>query len=422
MNHETPPGRSRRAERLRGVGSTIFAEMSALAVRTGSVNLGQGFPDESGPSSVVEAAYDAMRAGRNQYPPGHGSPDLVEAIVRHQQRHYGIELTPDQVVVTTGATEAIAAAMLGLVDPGDEVVVCEPYYDSYRATIQFAGAVRRPVTLRAPDYRLDADELESVITDRTRVILLNSPHNPTGRVLDETELAAVADVARRHDLIVVTDEVYEHLTFDGNAHIPIATLPGMFDRTVTISSSGKTFSFTGWKIGWATGPADLVNAVEGAKNWLSYSSGAPFQPAIAHALDNESAFHEKLRDDLARRRDFLCDGLDSLGLEVHVPQGTYFVTTDVSTLGHEDGIAFCADMADRAEGGGDPDAGVLRGRLRARSPPDQVGVLQGAGPDRRRTATVAGDRPAPRLITAADHQTGGLPPGWSCALLVLRGS
>ena len=202
------------------MGSTIFAEMSALAVRTGSVNLGQGFPDLSGPASVVEAAYDAMRAGRNQYPPGHGAPELVDAVIRHQQRHYGLELSRDQVVVTTGATEAIAGAMLGLVDPGDEVVVCEPYYDSYRAMIQFAGGVRRPVTLRAPDYRLDAAELEAAVTDRTRLILLNSPHNPTGRVLDAAELAAVADVAQRHDLVVVTDEVYEHLTFDDHAARP----------------------------------------------------------------------------------------------------------------------------------------------------------------------------------------------------------
>ncbi len=329
--------------------STIFAEMSALAVRTGSVNLGQGFPDRDGPASVVETAYAAMKAGRNQYPPGHGSPDLVDAIRRHQQRHYGLELAPDQVVVTTGATEAIAGAMLGLVDPGDEVVVCEPYYDSYRAMIQFAGGVRRPVTLRAPGYRLEVAELEAAVTDRTRLILLNSPHNPTGRVLDAAELAGVADVARRHDLVVVTDEVYEHLTFDGNAHVPIATLPGMSDRTLTISSSGKTFSFTGWKIGWATGPADLVAAVEGAKNWLSYSSGAPFQPAIAHALDHEESFHEQLREDLARRRDYLCEGLDSLGMKVHVPQGTYFVTTDVSALGHADGLAFCTAMADRAQ-------------------------------------------------------------------------
>ncbi len=340
---------SRAARRLDGVGSTIFAEMSALAVRTGSVNLGQGFPDLSGPEAVVEVVYDAMRAGRNQYPPGHGAPELVDAVIRHQHRHYGLELATANVVVTTGATEAIAGALLGLVDPGDEVVVWEPYYDSYRAMIQFAGGVRRPVTLRAPDYRLDVGELEAAISDRTKLILLNSPHNPSGHVFDRAELEAIADVARRHDVVVVTDEVYEHLTFDQHEHVPLATLPGMFERTVTISSSGKTFSFTGWKIGWATGPADLVAAVEGAKNWLSYSSGAPFQPAIAHALDHEAAFHEQLREDLQKRRDFLCDALDSLGLEVHVPQGTYFVTTDVSHLGHRDGKAFCAAMAERAK-------------------------------------------------------------------------
>ena len=342
-------GRSRAARRLDGVGTTIFAEMSALAVRTGSVNLGQGFPDLSGPDTVIEVAYDAMRAGRNQYPPGRGTPELVDAVIRHQQRHYGLDLATENVVVTTGATEAIAAAMLGLVDPGDEVVVWEPYYDSYRAMIQFAGAVRRPVTLRAPDYRFDVADLEAAVTDRTKLLLLNTPHNPTGHVFDRDELEAVADVARRHDLVVVTDEVYEHLTFDDHAHVPIATLPGMFERTVTISSSGKTFSFTGWKIGWVSGPVDLVAAVEGAKNWLSYSSGAPFQPAIAHALDNEAAFHEQLREDLQKKRDFLCDALDSVGLDVHVPQGTYFVTTDVSALGHADGKAFCAAMADHAK-------------------------------------------------------------------------
>ncbi|KQT92351.1 aminotransferase [Marmoricola sp. Leaf446] len=322
--------------------------MSALAVRTGSVNLGQGFPDASGPAAAVEVAYDAMRAGRNQYPPGHGSPDLVAAVVRHQQRHYGIELAPEEVVVTTGATEAVAAAVLGLVDPGDEVVVLEPYYDSYRAMVQFAGGVRRPVTLRAPDYRLDAAELEAAVTPRTKLVLLNTPHNPTGHVLSLTELEAVADVARRHDLLVVTDEVYEHLVFDDHRHVPIATLPGMAERTVSISSSGKTFSFTGWKIGWATGPAALVAAVEGAKNWLSYSSGAPFQPAVAHALDHEEDFHRALRDDLAAKRDHLCAGLADLGLEVHVPQGTYFTTTDVSSLGWEDATAFCLALPERA--------------------------------------------------------------------------
>ena len=339
---------SRAARRLHGVGSTIFAEMSALAVRTGSVNLGQGFPDQSGPDTVIEAAYDAMRAGRNQYPPGRGAPELVDAVIRHQQRHYDLDLAPENVVVTTGATEAIAGALLGLVDPGEEVVVWEPYYDSYRAMIQFAGGVRRPVTLRAPDYRFTADDLEAAVTDRTKLLLLNTPHNPTGHVFDREELETVADVARRHDLVVVTDEVYEHLTFDDHEHVPFATLPGMFERTVTISSSGKTFSFTGWKIGWATGPADLVAAVEGAKNWLSYSSGAPFQPAIAQALDHEAAFHERLREDLQKKRDYLCGALDALGLDVHVPQGTYFVTTDVSSWGHADGKAFCAATAERA--------------------------------------------------------------------------
>ncbi|HET8560779.1 MAG TPA: pyridoxal phosphate-dependent aminotransferase [Marmoricola sp.] len=336
------------ARRLDGVGSTIFAEMSALAVRTGAVNLGQGFPDASGPAAVVDVAVEAMRSGRNQYPPGHGAPELVDAVIEHQQRHYGLPLSAEQVVVTTGATEAIAAALLGLVDPGDEVVVLEPYYDSYRAMIQFCGGVRRSVTLRAPDFRLDPAELEAAVTDRTRVLLVNTPHNPTGTVLSEGELRAVAEVAQRHDLVVVTDEVYEHLTFDDSRHLPIATLPGMFERTLTISSSGKTFSFTGWKIGWASGPADLVAATESAKNWLSYSSGAPFQPAIAHALLKEQEFVEQLRAELAGKRDLLCAALDELDMDVHVPQGTYFVTTDVRRYGHADGHSFCLAMADRA--------------------------------------------------------------------------
>ncbi len=339
---------SRHARRLEGATSTIFAEMSALAVRTGAVNLGQGFPDEDGPTSVIDAAVEAMRAGRNQYPPGHGSPELVEAVIGHQRRHYGIDLEPAQVVITTGATEAVAGALLGLVDPGDEVVVLEPFYDSYRAMIQFAGGVRRPVTLHAPDFRLDAAELRAAVTDRTRLILLNTPHNPTGTVLNRAELQAVADVAVEHDLIVVTDEVYEHLVFTGHEHVPISTLPGMAERTLTISSSGKTFSLTGWKIGWASGPADLVAAVEGAKNWLSYSSGAPFQPAIAHALTHEDGFVERLRAELETHRDVLCEGLADVGLDVRVPEGTYFVTTDVSSLGWDDGRDFCRELPERA--------------------------------------------------------------------------
>jgi N-succinyldiaminopimelate aminotransferase len=290
---------------------------------------------------------EALRGGRNQYPPGHGTPELLDAVVRHQRRHYGLDLERSQVVATTGATEAIAAALLGLVDPGDEVVVLEPYYDSYVAMIQFAGGVRRPVTLRAPDFRLDVDELAAAVTDRTKLILLNTPHNPTGTVLTLAELEAVAAVAIEHDLIVVTDEVYEHLAYE-QRHVPLATLPGMFDRTVTISSAGKTFSLTGWKVGWASGPERLVAAVEGAKNWLSYSSGAPLQPAVAVALDAHDSFHEALATDLREKRDQLCAGLSGLGMRVFTPAGTYFATSDVSAYGHADGRAFCTAMPELA--------------------------------------------------------------------------
>lgn len=331
------------------MGETIFAEMSALAVRTGSVNLGQGFPDTDGPPELIGAAVDALHGGANQYAPGIGIPALRQAIARHQQRHYGIELDPNtQVVVTTGCTEAIAGALLGLVDPGDEVIVLEPYYDSYTAMIAFAGGVRRPVTLRAPDFRLDPAELEAAVTPRTKLILLNTPHNPTGRVLDTDELAAVARVAQAHDLTVVTDEVYEHLTFDGRVHVPIATLPGMAERTLTLSSAGKSWSVTGWKVGWATGPAHLVAAVTAAKQWLTYTSGAPLQPAVAHALDGPSDFPATLRADLQARRDELVAGLSSAGLTSYTPEGTYFATTDVSSLGWPSGGDFCRALPERA--------------------------------------------------------------------------
>jgi N-succinyldiaminopimelate aminotransferase len=337
------------AERLRGIPGTIFSEMSALAVRTGALNLGQGFPDRDGPASVVEAAVSALRSGRNQYAPGIGVPELRNAIASHQARHYGIELDPDrQVVVTTGATEGIAAALLALVDPGDEVVVLEPFYDSYTAMIQMAGGVRRPVTLRAPDFRLDVDELRAAVTPKAKVLLLNTPHNPTGTVLSRAELEAVADVAREHDLVVVTDEVYEHLVYDDHEHVPLATLPGMFERTVSISSAGKTFSFTGWKVGWATGPESLVRVVEGAKQWLTFSSGSPLQPAIAHALDDESGYYAALAKELEAKRDSLCAGLRQLDVDVYVPQGTYFVTTDVRRYGYRDGLDFCKALPGKA--------------------------------------------------------------------------
>ena len=323
--------------------------MSALAVSTGSVNLGQGFPDADGPPSVIAAAVAALREGRNQYAPGIGVPALRQAVARHQQRHYGLELDPDtQVVVTTGCTEAVAAALLGLVDPGDEVIVLEPYYDSYVAMLQVVGAVRRPVTLRAPDFRLDPAELRAAVTDRTRFVLLNSPHNPTGTVLTEAELTAVAEVAIEHDLVVITDEVYEHLTFDGHAHVPLATLPGMAERTLTLSSAGKSYSFTGWKVGWATGPPALVSAVLAAKQWLTFTSGSPLQPAVARALDDEPDFPRVLAADLQQRRDLLCAGLAKAGLTPRVPEGTYFATTDVADLGWEDGLSFCLALPERA--------------------------------------------------------------------------
>jgi N-succinyldiaminopimelate aminotransferase len=336
------------ASRLQGLGTTIFAEMSALAVRTGSVNLGQGFPDTDGPDSLLEDAVSAIRAGANQYPPGRGIPELRHAIADHQRRFYGIEVDPDtQVLVTTGATEAIAAALLAFVEPGDEVVALEPYYDSYAACVAMAGGRRVPVTLRAPDFRLDLDALRAAVTDRTTVLLINSPHNPTGTVLTDDELRAVAAVAVEHDLVVITDEVYEHLVFDGAAHRPLTRYDGMAERTVSISSAGKTFSVTGWKVGWVTGTEQVVTSVNTAKQFLTYASGAPFQPAVAAALALGNDYFDGLRHSLQRRRDLLCNGLNELGLGVHVPEGTYFVTTDVRPLGFDDGVEFCRMLPEK---------------------------------------------------------------------------
>jgi len=335
--------------RVAGLGTTIFAEMSALALRTGSVNLGQGFPDTDGPDDVIDVAVEAMRTGANQYAPGTGIPVLRQAIADHQRRWYGLALDPDsEVAVSTGATEAIAAAILGLVDPGDEVVVLEPYYDSYVAVLEFAGGVRRPVTLRAPDFRLDLDAMRASVGPRTTAMLINSPHNPTGMVLDAEEREAVRDLAVEHDLVVITDEVYEHLTFDGHAHVPLATLPGMRERTLTISSAGKSFSFTGWKVGWMSGPAELVRAAMGAKQFLTYTSGAPLQPAIAHALGHDAAYFEEFAATLQARRDQLCAGLTEIGFTTYVPEGTYFATTDIRRLGYEDGIEFCRALPEIA--------------------------------------------------------------------------
>ena len=334
--------------RLQGFGTTIFAEMSALANATGAINLGQGFPDADGPSEIAEAAVEAIRAGQNQYPPGPGIPELRAAISRHQQHWYDLSFDPDtEVLVTAGATEAIAASLIALCEPGDEVVMFEPYYDSYAACNAIAGATRRVVTLHAPEYGFEIDAFERAITDRTRVLLLNSPHNPTGKVFDRVELEAIAALCIERNLIVITDEVYEHLTYDGAEHIPLATLPGMRDRTLTISSAGKTFSFTGWKIGWVCAQPDLLNAVRTVKQFLTYVNGAPFQPAIATALGLPDTYYRDFAADLAGRRDLLMTGLRDAGFEVFPSRGTYFVTVDIRSLGETDGLAFCRAMPER---------------------------------------------------------------------------
>ena len=336
---------SRAAGRLAGLGTTIFTEMSALAERTGSINLGQGFPDEDGPRAVLDAAAGAIHAGHNQYAPLPGVPALREAIAAHQRSRYGLE--HEDIQVTFGATEAITAALLGLCDPGDEVVALDPFYDSYRAGAAFAGARLVGVPLRPPQWRFDPAELAAAVTGRTRVLLLNTPHNPTGRVLDRAELEAVARVCVEHDLVAVSDEVYEHLVFDGE-HIPLATLPGMAERTLTVSSLGKTFSVTGWKTGWACGPAELVAATRGAKQFMTFAGGTPFQHAAAVALGIAEEHGARLAAELAAKRDRLCDGLERAGAEVLRPAGTYFVNADVRPLGYDDGVAFCRDLPERA--------------------------------------------------------------------------
>ena len=331
------------AARLAGLGTTIFTEMTALAVRTGAINLGQGFPDTDGPAAVIEAAVAALRGGENQYAPLPGVPALREAIFAHQRQWYGLE--PEEVLVTFGATEAIASAVMGLCDPGDEVVVFEPSYDSYTACVAFAGATCRFVTMRPPDFALDPDALRAAIEGgrgRVRAVLLNTPHNPTGRVLSRAELQAVADACIEHDLVCISDEVYEHLVFDGE-HIPPASLPGMAERTLTISSVGKSFSVTGWKIGWCSGPASLVAAARTVKQFLTFAGGTPLQHAAAAALGLPRSELDALRDDLRTKRDQLCDGLAAAGLAPIVPAGTYFINADVGTEAAE----WCATLPER---------------------------------------------------------------------------
>ena len=331
--------------RMQGFGTTIFAEMSELALSTGAINLGQGFPDTDGPREMLDAAIEAISSGRNQYPPGIGVPELRIAIAEHQRRFYGLRVDPDrEVLVTAGATEAIAAVILALCEPGDEVVTFEPYYDCYAATIALAGGVRRTCVLRFPDFAVDEASLRAAFSARTRLILVNTPHNPTGKVFSRAELDLICSLAREHDAWVVTDEVYEHLLFDGSAHIPVATLPGMADRTITISSAGKTFSATGWKVGWLHGPAEAVAAARTGKQFLTYVASGPFQPAVALALGLGDDVYHEVASSLQAKRDLLCEGLGAAGLHVARPSGTYFVIADAAPLGVSDALDFCRRM------------------------------------------------------------------------------
>ncbi|MCU1545756.1 MAG: putative succinyldiaminopimelate transaminase DapC [Homoserinimonas sp.] len=344
---------------------TIFGEMSALAVATGSINLGQGFPDEDGPAEVLEAARQAIRDGVNQYPPGNGMPVLRNAITAHQRRFYNLDVDPDlEVLVTAGATEALAATILALTDEGDEVVTLEPFYDSYAAMLGLNKVIHRTVALRAPDFQPDLDDLRAAVTDRTRLILINNPHNPTGAVLPVETLQLIVALAHEHDAIVVTDEVYEHLTFDA-PHVPVATLAGARERTVTISSAGKTFNTTGWKIGWITAPTELLQAILAVKQYLTFANGAPFQPAIAVGLALPDTFFHNVAADLRGKRDVLSAGLTAAGFGVSAPQGGYFIVADAAPLGFHDAAAFCRQLPQLAGVVGVPLSAFVRPQNRA---------------------------------------------------------
>ncbi|MBP2705701.1 pyridoxal phosphate-dependent aminotransferase [Microbispora sp. RL4-1S] len=327
--------------RMREFGPTVFATMTKLAVETGSINLGQGFPDTDGPPRMLDRAVEAIRGGLNQYPPGPGVPELRQAVSDHRKQWYGLAYDPDgEVLVTVGATEAIAAAVLAVCEPGDEVIVFEPFYDSYTAAVALAGAVRRPVTLRvdAGRFTFDPAELAAAAGPRTRAVLVNSPHNPTGTVFTREELEAIARLCRERDLVAITDEVYEHLVFDDAEHIPLATLPGMRERTIMISSAGKSFSVTGWKTGWVCAPEPLLRAVQTVKQFLTFTSSAPWQLAVAYALREETAWVAGQRAGLQAKRDRLVAGLEEAGFGVLRPAGTYFVQTDIRPLGFDDGL------------------------------------------------------------------------------------
>ncbi|WP_022926097.1 pyridoxal phosphate-dependent aminotransferase [Serinicoccus marinus] len=332
-------------QRLRPFGTSVFAEMTQRALEFDAVNLGQGFPDTDGPSQMREIAAQGLRDGLNQYAPARGLPDLRQAVAEHQDHWYGIPLDPaTQVLVTVGATEAIAASLIALVEPGEEVLLVEPSYDSYGAAVAMAGGVRRTVQLSFPDLELDLDAMRGAVTGRTRALVLNTPHNPTGKVFSREELEGIAAIAQEHDLLVVADEVYEHLVFDGRRHTPIATLPGMFERTLTISSVGKTFSLTGWKTGWVSGPAHLVDAVAAVKQFLTFVGVTHVQPAVAHGLRMPDDFFTGFAARLQAKRDLLAAALAEVDVPVSPCGGSYFVIADLAGHGVDDAVDFCRRM------------------------------------------------------------------------------
>jgi N-succinyldiaminopimelate aminotransferase len=341
-------GRSFTAEALRPFGTTIFTEMTMLAIRSGAINLAQGFPDFEGPAGIVQAAVSALQSGENQYSPSAGHNILTEAIAEHQGRFYGLEFDPKtEVTVFCGATEGVASCLLGLLNPGDEVILIQPFYDSYPACVAMAHAVPRFVTLRPPDFAIDADELESAFSNRTRLLLLNNPQNPTGKVFTRQELSLIANACLKHDVIVVSDEVYEHITYQNYAHVPIATLPGMRERTLTLSSTGKTFSMTGWKVGWATGPRNLIAAAQAAHQYITFCAARPLQAAMGSALRNYTGeYLHTLKQEYTERRDFLMKVLSDCGFKVIRPQGTYFIVADISSVTDLDGWAFARRLVE----------------------------------------------------------------------------
>ncbi len=337
------------ADRVTGFGASIFAEMTALANQHHAINLGQGFPDFPAPEFLKTAGVQAIEADVNQYAPGMGILDLRQALAKKFEQHYSLNFDPAaEIAVTVGATEAIFASIMGLVNPGDEVIVFEPYYDSYVPAILFAGGVPKFYTLQPPDWSVDPEALTALFTDRTRLLLLNTPHNPTGKVFSREEMTLLAELCQRYDVLVLADEVYEYLTYGETVHIPMATLPGMRERTLTVSSLGKTFSATGWKVGWAAGPSDLITGLMRVRQFVSFCGAAPLQKAAAEAFAAPESYYTELRTSYQAKRDYLVEGLREAGLKPLSPSGTYFIMADIHELGFPDDVAFCKHLITEA--------------------------------------------------------------------------